>query len=278
MDFVTRLNAAWSKNNSLLCVGLDSDVSKLPRHLMDSKYALLEFNKQIIDATAHAVCAFKPQIAFYSAVRAEEQLETTIEYIHNKYPDILVILDAKRGDVGNTAKLYAVEAFERYKADAVTVNPFLGLDSLQPFLERKDKGVIILTRTSNPGAKDFQDIESNGKTLYQTIAHKAATQWNTNSNVMLVVGATYPKELKEVRALTGDMPFLVPGIGAQGGDVEAAVTNGVDSRGTGMIINSSRAILYASSGEDFAKAAGIEAEATNEEINRYRGVLHGAAK
>jgi orotidine-5'-phosphate decarboxylase len=245
---------------------------------MDERRSLLEFNKRIVDATAHVVCAYKPQIAFYSAVRAEEQLEATIEYIHKKYPDLLVILDAKRGDIGNTAKLYAVEAFERYKADAITVSPFLGHDSLQPFLDRKDKGVIILTRTSNPGAKDFQDLDSKGKPLYQTIAYKAATEWNTNNNVMLVVGATYPKELKEVRALVGDMAFLVPGIGAQGGDVRDAVTNGVDSHGTGMVINSSRAILYAASGEDFAKAAGKAAEQTNEEINRYRGVLHGAAK
>lgn len=272
MDFKTRLDRAWSKNNSLLCIGLDPELSKLPDHLAGLEHSIFQFNKQIIDATHEFACAFKPQIAFYAAARAEEDLELTINYIQEKYPDLLVILDSKRGDIGNTASLYAQEAFVRYQADAVTVNPYLGLDSLKPFLDYKEKGIFILVRTSNPGAKDLQDLRIGDLALYQTLAAKAAKEWNYNNNVALVVGATYPKELKEIRTLVGDIPFLMPGIGAQGGDIEAAVTNGADSKGKGMIINSSRAILYASNGKDFAEAARRVAEQTHSEINRFRKV------
>jgi orotidine-5'-phosphate decarboxylase len=272
MDFRTRLKQAWEKNNSLLCVGLDGELSKLPAHLADLPNPIFQFNKEIIDATHDLVCAFKPQIAFYAAARAEADLEMTIAYIRAKYPDLLVILDSKRGDIGNTASLYAQESFTRYQADAVTVNPYLGLDSLKPFIEHKNKGIFILVRTSNPGAKDLQDLRIGESTLYQTLAVKIAKEWNYNGNIAIVVGATYPKELKEIRGLVGDIPFLMPGIGAQGGDIEAAVTNGADSQGKGMIINSSRAIIYASSGQDFAQAARRVAAETNAQINRFRNV------
>jgi len=270
MNFIKAIESAWRENDSLVCVGLDPDISKIPANLRNRETPLFEFNKAIVDATADVVCAFKPQIAYYSASQAERDLELTIDYIHKNHPGIPVILDAKRGDIGSTAEKYAQEVFDRYNADAVTVNPYMGADTLQPFLNRADKGVFILCRTSNPGARDIQDLDSHGKKLYQIVASKAVTEWNYNSNVLLVVGATYPKELNEIRTIAGDMPFLVPGIGAQGGDVERAVTNGKTRNGTGMIINSSRTIIYASNRDDFAEAARNAAIALRDEINRYR--------
>jgi len=270
MNFIDTIEACWEKKNSLLCVGLDSDLEKIPSHLLKRDNPLFEFNKEIVDATADLVCAYKPQIAFYAASKSEDELEMTIEYIHDRYPDVPVILDAKRGDIGSTAKMYAKEVFDRFKADAVTVNPYLGFDTLKPFLEREEKGVIILCRTSNPGAKDIQDLETNGKKIYQIIARMAVDSWNYNGNIILVVGATYPRELHEIRSIVGEMPFLVPGIGAQGGDVEKAVMNGKNEKGTGMIINSSRGIIYAGDGNDFAQAARNAAIQLRDEINRYR--------
>ncbi|MFT5240075.1 MAG: orotidine-5'-phosphate decarboxylase [Candidatus Promineifilaceae bacterium] len=270
MNFIEALNTIWKKNNSLVCVGLDPDLRKIPQHLQEAEYPLFEFNRAIIDKTADLVCAYKPQIAYYAGAGLERDLELTIEHIHTAHPGVPVILDAKRGDIGSTAEMYVMEAFERYKADAVTVNPYMGTDTLAPFLKRDDKGVVILCRTSNPGAVDFQDLDVGGQTLYQAVAHKAHTDWNGNGNVMLVVGATYPEELGQIRAITGDMPFLVPGIGAQGGDVENAVRNGKDSRGTGMVINSSRGIIYASSGTDFADAARAATLSLRDEINTHR--------
>jgi orotidine-5'-phosphate decarboxylase len=270
MNFINGIEGAWERGNSLVCVGLDPDLNKIPAPLREKDAPLFEFNKAIVDSTADLVCAFKPQIAYYAAAEAEDELEMTIEYIHENHPGIPVILDAKRGDIGATATMYAKEAFYRYKADAVTVNPYMGFDTLEPFLKRKEKGIIVLCRTSNPGAKDIQDLEMNGKRLYQIIADMAASKWNYNSNILLVVGATYPEELKEIRSIVGDMPFLVPGIGAQGGDVQKAVTNGKNSKGTGMIINSSRGIIYASNGGDFADAARSAAKQLRDEINRYR--------
>jgi orotidine-5'-phosphate decarboxylase len=270
MDFIEAVESAWKKNDSLVCVGLDSDISKVPAHLRDLENPLFEFNRAIVDATSDLVCAYKPQMAYYSAARAEEDLLMTIDHIHENHPGIPVILDAKRGDIGSTAEMYVKEVFDRYQADAVTVNPYLGEDSLRPFLKRKDKGVIILCRTSNPGSRDLQDLESNGEKLYQIVARKASTEWNANNNILLVVGATYPEELKEIRSIIGEMPLLVPGIGAQGGDVERAVTNGKTRNGTGMIINSSRGIIYSSQGDDFAEAARNAAETLRDEINRYR--------
>jgi orotidine-5'-phosphate decarboxylase len=270
VNFLKILTEAWERNDSLLCVGLDPDLEKIPGYLRTLKAPLFEFNRVIIEATWDLVCAFKPQIAFYAAYGLERDLERTIAYIHEKHPAIPVILDAKRGDVGSTAKRYAQEVFDRYGADAVTVNPYLGGDTLEPFLERIDKGVIVLCRTSNPGATDIQDLEVNGEKLYRIVARKAAREWNRNGNVLLVVGATYPQELGEIRSLVGTMPLLVPGIGAQGGDVERAVTKGKTPDGSGMIINSSRGIIYAGKGKDFAQAARAAASQLREEINRYR--------
>jgi len=270
MNFIKAIESSWEDNNSLLCVGLDPDLNKIPAHIRKMDEPIFEFNRAIIDATGDLVCAYKPQIAYYSPSRAEQQLEKTIEYIHMNHPGIPVILDAKRGDIGSTADMYAKEAFERYQADAVTVNPYMGGDTLEPFLKYKDKGVAILCRTSNPGARDIQDLTSGGEKIYRIIAAKASTAWNYNGNVILVVGATYPDELMEVRAIVGDMPLLVPGIGAQGGDVEKAVKNGVDSKGAGMIINSSRGIIYAGAGKDFAEAARVAAVDLRDEINKHR--------
>jgi len=270
MKFIQRLRAAWTAQQSLLCVGLDPDPARLPRHLAAARYPLFEFGRAIVDATADLVCAFKPQIAYYAAARAEDQLEMTLAHIRQRHPSIPVILDAKRGDVGSTAEMYAREAFERYQADAITVSPYLGFDSLKPYLDYADKGVIVLCRTSNPGARDVQDIESGGRKLYQLIAEKAAREWNANANVLLVVGATYPEELREIRAIVGDMPLLVPGVGAQGGDVAAVLANGATADGAGLIISSSRAVLYASGGEDYARAARAVALKTRDEINAQR--------
>jgi orotidine-5'-phosphate decarboxylase len=270
MTFVERLKRAWTAGQTLLCVGLDPDPDKLPQHLSGAQYPIFEFGRAIVDATADLVCAFKPQIAYYAAARAEDQLEMTIAHIRRRHPGIPVILDAKRGDIGSTAQMYAKEAFERYQADALTVNPYLGFDSLQPYLKYSDKGVIVLCRTSNPGARDVQDISSNGRKLYQIIAEKAARDWNANANVLLVVGATYPAELAEIRAIVGDMPLLVPGVGAQGGDVAAVIANGATADGTGLIISTSRAVLYAGSGPDYADAARSAALQLRDEINQYR--------
>lgn len=275
MDFMTKLHDCRERNASLVCVGLDPEPAKFPTHLHGRPDAVFAFCRAIVDATADLVCCFKPQFAHFAAVRAEDALERLIAHIHATHPDVPVILDAKRGDIGSTAQHYASEAFDRYGADAVTVNPYLGRDSVQPFLDRADKGVIVLCRTSNPGARDLQDLIvpdkiGGGKPLYQHVAQLVARNWNANGNCALVVGATYPDELREVRALVGDMPILVPGIGAQGGDVEAVLRNGKNAQGAGLIISSSRAILYAGSGEDFAQAAGGEARKLRDEINRWR--------
>jgi orotidine-5'-phosphate decarboxylase len=270
MTFVQRLERAWKTGQTLLCVGLDPDPARLPKHLADVNYPMFEFGRAIVDATADLVCAFKPQIAYYAAARAEDQLEMTIAHIRRHYPGIPVILDAKRGDIGSTAEMYAREAFERYQADAVTVNPYLGFDALAPFLEFSDKGVIVLCRTSNPGARDVQDIESKGRKLYQIIAEKAARDWNAKGNVLLVVGATYPEELARIRAIVGDMPILVPGVGAQGGDLAAVVANGATADGTGLVISTSRAVLYAGSGADYAQTARSAAQELRDQINLCR--------
>jgi orotidine-5'-phosphate decarboxylase len=270
MKFRELLETAWRRHDSLVCVGLDPEPKKFPAQFRGSAQAIFEFNKAIVDATRDLVCAYKPQFAHYAAHRAEEQLERTIAYIKDTCPDALVILDSKRGDIGSTAEQYAAEAFERYRADAVTVNPYLGFDSLEPFLKHESKGVVILCRTSNPGARDLQDLDVGGRKLYQFVAERVARQWNTRGNCMLVVGATYPDELADIRARTGDMPFLVPGVGAQGGDVALAVNKGKTSAGQGLVISSSRAILYASAGEDFAAAARAAAAQLRTAINQQR--------
>jgi orotidine-5'-phosphate decarboxylase len=271
--FVEALAHAWEKNDSLLCVGLDPEIERFPAHIAAAPSPIFQFNKAVIDATADLVCAYKPQFAHYAAYEAEDQLERTIEYVHRTYPAIPVILDGKRGDVGNTAERYAIEAFERYGADAVTVNPYLGGDSLEPFLRHADKGVIVLCRTSNPGARDIQDLEVGGRRLYHVVAELAATRWNARGNCALVVGATYPRELAEVRRLVGDMPLLLPGVGAQGADVAQAVQNGQTERGTGLLVSSSRGILYGAqgaAGADFAAAARTAALTLRDQINASR--------
>jgi orotidine-5'-phosphate decarboxylase len=253
--FLQRLDAAMTSTQSLVCVGLDPEIEKFPARLRERPQAILEFNRAIIDATADLACAYKPQIAHYAAVGAEDQLLETIRYIRQRAPGIQVILDSKRGDIGSTAEKYAREAFERYGADAVTINPYLGRDSAEPFLQYADKGVVVLCRTSNAGARELQDLDVGGRKLYQLVAEKVAKEWNSRGNCLLVVGATYPDELADIRRITGDMTFLVPGIGAQGGDIEKTVRNGRRADGRGLVINSSRGILYASQGEDFAAAA-----------------------
>jgi orotidine-5'-phosphate decarboxylase len=268
--FIDKLTTSWERSNSLVCVGLDPEIERFPPGIAVQPSPIFQFNKAIIDATADLVCAYKPQFAHYAAYEAEDQLERTIEYIHRSYPGIPVILDSKRGDVGNTAQRYAIEAFERYGADAVTVNPYLGGDSLEPFLRYEDKGVIILCRTSNPGGGDLQDLEVGGRKLYQVVADMAARKWNTRGNCLLVVGATQPRELAEVREIVGKMPFLVPGVGAQGGDVALAVTHGQTGDGTGLIISSSRGILYAGSDDNFSTAARAAAQTLRDQINASR--------
>lgn len=270
MSFVTAIDAAQRRNSSLLCVGLDPEPDRLPASLRDHSDGVFEFCRAIVDATADQVCAFKPQFAHFAAQRAEDALERLIAHIHAAHPGVPVILDAKRGDIGSTAKHYASEAFDRYGADAVTLNPYLGRDSVQPFLDRADKGAILLCRTSNPGGADFQALDCGGEPLYLRVAQTIARDWNTHGNCALVVGATWPQELAKVRAVIGDMPLLVPGVGAQGGDVQAALRNGKNAQGAGLIISTSRAILYASAAADFAQAARREASKLRDAINRHR--------
>jgi orotidine-5'-phosphate decarboxylase len=268
--FIQQLAQAWATNDSLVCVGLDPEIERLPASIAGEPSPIFQFNKAIIDATADLVCAYKPQFAHYAAYEAEDQLERTIEYVHRAYPSIPVILDAKRGDMGNTAERYALEAFERYGADAVTLNPYMGSDSLEPFLKYENKGAVILCRTSNPGSRDIQDLQVGSRRLYHVVAEMIAKRWNSRGNCMMVVGATYPRELAEIREIAGDMPLLVPGVGAQGGDVAQAVLNGRTRDGTGLAISSSRAILYASSGEDFAAAARKATLTLRDQINANR--------
>lgn len=271
VTFIEKLSAAWTANNSLLCVGLDPDINKFPLYLRHQPDAIFAFCKAIIDATADTACAFKPQIAYFAALRAEDQLEAICNYIRETYPTLPIVLDAKRGDIGATAEQYAREAYERYRVDAVTVNPYMGEDSVAPYLEWKDRGVIVLCRTSNPGGSDLQFLQVDGVPLYQHVARMVADKWNTNGQCSLVVGATFPDELAQVRSIVGDMPLLVPGIGAQGGDIQATVLAGRSENGCGMMINSSRAILYAKADEDYASAARKVAIETRDAINQYRG-------
>jgi orotidine-5'-phosphate decarboxylase len=262
VKFIDKLLNASRKNESWLCIGLDPDPELMPQA------DVLQFNKAIIEATSDLVCAYKPNLAFYEALGTTGLaiLEKTVEHISS---DIPVIGDAKRADIGNTARAYARALFSVLGFDAATVNPYLGFDSIEPFISYRDKGVFILCRTSNKGAADFQDLHTDGLPLYETVAKKAK-EWNLYANVGLVVGATYPEELKRVRSICPEMPLLIPGIGAQGGDLASAVGYGVDAQGEKAIINMSRQILYASKGKDFAQAARDTAEKIRNEINDYR--------
>ena len=289
-NFREMLEAQWAKGK-FVCVGLDSEFGKIPlsAHRYEEGYVVSEtercvkvadtivaFNKAIVEATKDLVCAYKPNSAFYEAYGDQglAALHRTIVDINSIAPDIPVILDAKRADIGNTNAGYAQMAFEYLGADAITVHPYLGREALQPFLDRKDKGIIVLCRTSNPGGGEFQDrltvTDYGNMPLYQYVALRVAKEWNKNGNCALVVGATYPNELAVVRQIVGDIPILILGIGAQGGDVEATVKAGKDSRGQGMIINSSRGIIFASKGADFAEAARRETLKLHELINQYR--------
>lgn len=272
MTFQKKLDAIIKKNNSLVCVGLDSDINKIPAHIHNGKDPQSTFNKAIIEATHDLVCAYKPNTAFYEqrGKGGIEALKMTCDYLREKYPEIVIIIDAKRADIENTNKRYVKFIFDYLGADAVTLHPYLGKEALSPFLERKDKGCIILCRTSNPGAGEFQDLKIGKQPLYKIVARKVTKEWNKNNNCMLVVGATYPKELKEVRKIAEDMTFLVPGIGAQGGDIEKTVKAGLNSKNAGMIINSSRGIIFASSGIDFVQKAREETQKLKDIINQYR--------
>jgi orotidine-5'-phosphate decarboxylase len=267
--FNQQLQSAWASQGSMLCVGFDPHPKRLPLSLQGKPEGIFEFCREIADATADLVCSFKPQFAYFASQRAEAQLEKLIKHLKDKYPHIPVILDSKRGDIGSTADHYALEAFDRYGADAVTVNPYMGFDTIEPYLKHAGKGVIVLCRTSNPGGSDLQFLNVNsGEPLYLHIARLASQKWNSSGQISLVVGATFPEEIAKVRAIIGDMPLLIPGIGAQGGDIDATVKAGsiAGAPGTGMIINSSRAILYASSGSDFAQASRAVAQSTRDAL------------
>ena len=267
--FNQQLQSAWASQGSMLCVGFDPDPKRLPPSFQGKPEGIFEFCREIADATADLACSFKPQFAYFASQRAEAQLEKLIGHLKNKYPHIPVILDSKRGDIGSTADHYALEAFERYGADAVTVNPYMGFDTIEPYLKHAGKGVIVLCRTSNPGGSDLQFLNVNlGEPLYLHVAKLASQKWNGSGQISLVVGATFPEEIAKVRTIVGDMPLLIPGIGAQGGDIDATIKAGhiPNAPGTGMIINSSRAILYASAGNDFAQAARNVAQSTRDAL------------
>ncbi len=292
MTFNEKLENAMRRNNSLLCVGLDPDLDKLPKQMCkcenvspkggspsgrkmckcDVAKAFFDFNKVIIDATHDLVCCYKPNSAFYEAhgARGIEALKKTCDYINALYPGLPIILDAKRGDIGNTNRGYAQFAFDYLGADAITVQPYQGLGALKPFFEYKDRGVIVLCHTSNPEAKDYQELTVDGTLLYERVAIDCAALAVELPNIAIVMGATYATQLQKVRSIVGEMNMLVPGVGAQGGEVKSFVESGKNSRGTGLIINASRAVSYASSGDDYAQAARAQAQTLRDEINQYR--------
>ena len=280
MTFIDMLRDATAQNNSLLCVGLDPEPTRFPAGMQGDARKIYDFCAAIVDATADLVCAFKPQIAYFAAHRAEDQLERLMAHMKRVAPHVPVILDAKRGDIGSTAEQYAREAFERYQADAVTLSPFMGFDTLEPFLRYPGKGVILLCRTSNPGGSDLQnqrlaDVPGQPR-LYEHVAAQAQGAWNTNGQVGLVVGATFPQEIARVRELAPTLPLLIPGVGAQGGDAAATVKAGLRVGAGGavtgaIIVNSSRAVLYASHGDDFASAARQVAQQTRDTLNAAAG-------
>jgi orotidine-5'-phosphate decarboxylase len=278
MTFLEQLIDAERRNQSMLCVGLDPEPSKFPAHIKGDASKIYDFCAAIVDATADLVISFKPQIAYFHAHRAEDQLEKLMQHMRATAPHLPVILDAKRGDIGSTAAQYAIEAFERYGADAVTLSPFMGFDSVQPYLAYHGKGAFLLCRTSNPGGDDFQaqrlSSVAGEPLLYEHIAKLAQGEWNTNGQLGLVVGATYPNEIERVRKVAPHVPLLIPGVGAQGGDAVATVKAGwkqVNGETTApIIVNSSRAVLYASNGADFADAARKVAMQTRDVLQAAR--------
>lgn len=274
MTFLEMLLDAQRRNHSMLCVGLDPEPARFPASLQGDASRIYDFCARIADATADLAIAFKPQIAYFAAHRAEAQLEKLMEHLRRNIPHVPVILDAKRGDIGSTAEQYAREAFERYGADAVTLSPFMGFDSVQPYLKHAGKGAFLLCRTSNPGGDDLQNQRLSSvpgePLLYEHVAHLAQGPWNLNGQLGLVVGATYPAEIERVRQVAPHVPLLIPGVGAQGGDAVATVKAGWRPDAP-IAVNSSRAILYASSGEDFAQAARREAMKTRDVLQAARG-------
>jgi orotidine-5'-phosphate decarboxylase len=273
------MNAAIQKferraeaTGSLLCVGLDPEIDRIPTRFRSEEWPLFAFNRWIIEQTHTCAAAYKPNMAFYEArgTQGLTELELTMKYLRSEHPDVFTICDAKRGDIGNTNRGYAVSIFDVMGFDAVTLHPYLGKEALAPFLDRRDKACIVLCRTSNPGAGEFQDLESDGRPLWETVAMRVSSEWNAAGNCMLVVGATYPEEMRRIRTIAPEIPFLVPGVGAQGGDVAAVVSAGLDARGKGLLISSSRGILFS---EDPAAAA----QTLRDEINAAREASHAAS-
>ena len=272
MNPVDKYNKRARKINSLLCVGLDSEFDKIPEKFKSLKFPQFEFNEWLIKETYEYAAAFKLNSAFYEArgMRGMEELKMTIDYLNQNHPDIFTILDAKRADIGNTNKSYIFEIFDWLNFDAVTIHPYLGQEAVQPFLDRKDKISIVLCKTSNKGAGEFQDLEmrqsfnvAQYKPLWQIVAENVFGKWNKNNNCMLLIGATYPEEIKKIRKITGDMTFLVPGVGIQGGDLQVVIKVGLNSEGLGLIINSSRDIIFSENPKE-------EAQKLCEEIRKYR--------
>ncbi len=275
MTFLDMLGDAERQNQSMLCVGLDPEPTRFPGKFKGDSNKIYDFCAAVVDATADLVIAFKPQIAYFAAHRAEGQLERLMEHMRRVAPQVPIILDAKRGDIGSTAEQYAIEAFERYGADAVTLSPFMGFDSVAPYLKFDGKGAFLLCRTSNPGGNDLQNQRlssvEGSPLLYEHVAKLAQGPWNLNGQLGLVVGATYPAEIERVRAIAPSLPLLIPGVGAQGGDAVATVKAGRTAQGQ-IIVNSSRAILYASAADDFANAARREAQKTRDLLQAAVGV------
>jgi orotidine 5'-phosphate decarboxylase subfamily 2 len=265
MNSIDKYNQRAKKINSLLCVGLDSDFNKIPKRFLDNESPQFEFNKWIIEETHEYAAAFKANSAFYEARgdKGMKELKMTMDYLIEKYPDIFTICDAKRADIGNTNNGYVLAIFDWYGFDAITIHPYLGEEALRPFLARKDKCSIILCRTSNLGASEIQDLMVEGKPIWQIVAERVSEVWNKNNNCMLVVGATYPGEMKKIRSVVGDMTFLVPGIGAQGGDLKATLEAGLNSERLGLIINSSRGIIFSENPKE-------EAQKLLQEIRKYK--------
>jgi len=257
---------------SLVCVGLDPEIERIPSRFGDEALPLFAFNRWIIEQTHAYAAAYKPNMAFYEArgTQGLTELEQTMEYLRSEHPEIVTVCDAKRGDIGNTNRGYAVSIFDAMGFDAVTLHPYLGREALAPFLERQDKACIVLCRTSNPGAGEFQDLQVDGRPLWETVAMRVSGEWNAAGNCMLVVGATYPEEMRRIRAIAPEMTLLVPGVGAQGGDVAAVVSAGLDARGKGLLISSSRGIVFSEDPEGSARSL-------RDEINAAREAVHAAS-
>ena len=270
MEFFSQLSQEQKTKKTSLCVGLDPNPEKFPEGLPGGSEGIYKFLSQVIGVTAHYACAFKPQVAYFSAFRAEDVLEQLIADIHRDHPTVPVVLDAKRGDIGSTAEMYAREAFERYRADAVTVNPYMGADSVLPFASYSDKGVFVLCRTSNPSAGETQNLSlESGEKYFQFLAKMAVSKWNAHKNLGFVVGATAVDELTQIRQLCPESWFLVPGVGAQGGSLSEVLLKGSFSQGGGVLVNSSRGILYKSAGPDFAEASRASAQELQVQMERY---------